>query len=165
MAFAGVASRDSAPDRWRMRLPQARRAFDSATGSFRLAAAMLCALASSGCSLGTENRDLPPNARGIIIANKTLLWNNTNSIRNASIAPLQRRAGLWQVCVRMSALGPLGRPTQRDFLVALPGGGNPPQLLMTEATASCASETYAPFPELDGKYELPAEKRRGLGRT
>jgi hypothetical protein len=110
-----------------------------------------------GCSLGTENRDLAPNARGIIIANKMLLWNNTNSIRNASIAPLQRHAGLWQVCVRMSATGPLGRPALREFLVALPGGGNPPELLMTEAAASCAGQAYAPFPELEGKYELPVE--------
>ena len=60
----------------------------------------------------------------------------------------------------MSAIGPLGRPTLREFLVALPGGGKPPELLMTEATASCAGQTYAPFPELEGKYELPAEKRR-----
>jgi hypothetical protein len=121
-------------------------------------------LTAAGCSLGTENRDLPPNARGIIIANKTLLWSNTDSIRNSSIAPLQRQAGVWQVCVRMTAIGPLGKPVPRDFLVALPGGGNPPTLLMSDATAACASQAYAPFPELDGKYELPAESRRGSGR-
>ena len=118
---------------------------------------MLCALAAAGCSLGTENRALPPNARGIIIANKTLLWSNTDTIRNASISPLQRQAGVWQVCVRMTAIGPLGKPTQRDFLIALPGGGNQPELLMRDATAACANQAYAPFPELDGKYELPAE--------
>jgi hypothetical protein len=130
----------------------------------RVAVATLCALAAAGCSLGNENRDLPPNARGIIIANKTLLWHNTDSIRSSSIGPLQRQAGVWQVCVRMTAPGPLGRATPRDFLVALPGGGNPPTLVMSDATAACASQSYAPFPELDGKYELPAESKRGRGR-
>jgi len=145
-------------------LPPARRASDLKSRPSRLAAAALCALAAASCSLGNENLNAPPNARGIIIANKTLLWSNTGSIRNSGIGPLQRQAGVWQVCVRMTATGPLGKPAQRDFLVALPGGGNPPSLLMTDATAACASQTYAPFPELDGKYELPAESRRGPGR-
>ncbi len=101
-------------------MPPARRASDLRHLPVRLAVATLCALAAAGCSLGTENRDLPPNARGIVLANKTLLWSNTSSIRNASIAPLQRQAGVWQVCVRMTAPGPLGRAVPRDFLVALP---------------------------------------------
>jgi hypothetical protein len=145
-------------------LSSARRASVLRPRPFRIAATALCALTAAAGSHGTENRDLPPNARGIVIANKTLLWSNTNSIRNSSIAPLQRQAGVWQVCVRMTATGPLGKPTQRDFLVALPGGGNPPSLLMTDATAACASQSYAPFPELDGKYELPVESKRGPGR-
>ncbi len=145
-------------------MPPARRASATEPRAFRIAAATLCVLAAAGCSLGTENRDLPPNARGIIIAHKTLLWRNTDSIRNSSIAPLQRQAGVWQVCVRMTAPGPLGKATQRDFLVALPGGGNPPELLMTDATAACASQAYTPFPELDGKYELPLDSKRRPGR-
>ena len=145
-------------------MPPTHRASDLKPLSFRVAAASLCALAASGCSLGTENRDLPPNARGIVIAHKTLLWRNTDGIRNSSIGQLQRQAGVWQVCVRMTATGPLGTPAQRGFLVAQPGGGNPPELVMTDAIAACASQSYAPFPELDGKYELPAESKRGFGR-
>jgi hypothetical protein len=120
---------------------------------------MLSALGFAGCSLGTENLDQPPNARGIIIANKVLLWRNADTIRNASIAAPQRQAGLWRVCVRMRIIGPLGTSPDRDFLVALYGVSKPPELLITDAAAVCAAQTYVPFPELDGSYERDPLKR------
>jgi hypothetical protein len=129
----------------------------------RFAATTLCALGAAGCSLGNENLDQPPNARGIIIANKTLLWRNADTIHNAGIAPPQRQAGLWRVCVRMKINGPLGpSKADRDFLIALYGVSKPPELLVADAAAVCAAQPYVPFPELDGAYETdPLLKRNG----
>lgn len=136
----------------------------SPAGHSRLVAATLCALGVAGCSLGGKKLDEPPSARGIVIANKVLLWRNTDSIRNAAIAPPQRQAGLWQVCVRMNVKGPLGYASQRDFLVALNEGSKSPELIMTDATAVCATQPYVPFPELDGSYETNSGGKRGIGR-
>jgi hypothetical protein len=131
----------------------------------RLAAAILCALAVAGCSSGRENLDQPPNARGIVIANRTLLWRNLDSIRNASIAPPQRQGDVWRVCVRMTIKGPLGtKPGERDYLVGLYGVAKPPELLPEDAAKICAGQPHVPFPEMEGGYQAdeikPGGKRR-----
>jgi hypothetical protein len=65
----------------------------------------------------------------------------------------------------MNVRGPLGNAAQRDFLVAIYGAGKSPELLMTDAAASCATQPYVPFPELDSSYELQPAPGRGPGRT
>ena len=136
----------------------------SPTVRMRLAVAMLCALGVAGCSRGRENLDQPPNARGIIIANRALLWRNLDSIRNASIAQPQRQGDVWRVCIRMSIKGPIGtKPGERDYLVGLYGVAKPPELLPEDAAATCAGQPRVPFPELEGGYQTDEIKPRGKG--
>src|SRR5947208_1204428 len=126
---------------------------------------MLCALGVAGCSTGRENLDQPPNARGIIIANRAMLWRNLDSIRNASIAQPQRQGDVWRVCVRMNIKGQLGTDTgQRDYLIGLYGVGKPPGLLTEDAAAACAAQPHVPFPELEAGYQTDEIKKRGDDR-
>jgi hypothetical protein len=129
----------------------------------RAVVTVACALGVTACSLGRAKLEEPPaNFRGIIIANKELLWRGSSTIRNASIAAPQRQEGLWRVCVRMKVQGPLGTANrERDFLVALHDEGKPPELQMTDAAAICAAQPHMPFPELDGGYEMDPVKRGG----
>jgi hypothetical protein len=131
----------------------------------RTLAALVCVLSAAACSLFGENQGPPANIRGLIIANKALLWRNADTIRNASIAAPLRQDGLWRICVRMKVQGPLGTSNrERDFLVAVYGEGKPPELLMTDAAAVCATQPHSPFPELDSGYELDPLVKRGGGR-
>lgn len=116
--------------------------------------AILFSLGLAGCSSGSrEQLDLPPNARGIIIANKSLLWRDLESIRNASIAAPLRHVDVWRVCVRLDTKGAFGVYTgERDYLVAIYGGSRPPELVMEDAALSCAAQPRVPFPELEGSY-------------
>lgn len=137
----------------------------SAIGPCGVAAAMLCTLAISGCSSGRKNLDQPPDARGIVIAHRALLWRNLESIRNAAIAPPKHMAGLWRVCVRMNIRSTFGDATSpRQYLVALYGVAKPPEFLMEDAAAACAGQPYSPFPELEGGYQTDQLMRRGTAR-
>lgn len=138
----------------------------SPTARRRIAAALVCALAAGGCwSSGRENLDQPPNARGIVITNRALLWRNLETVRDARIAPPQRQAGVWRVCVRMTIKGPLGDTAgERDFVVALYGVAKPPELLIEDAAKACAGQPYVPFPELEGGYQTDQLMKRGADR-
>ena len=126
-----------------------RRPSPSPTVRLCLAFTALCTLGAAGCSSGRENLDQPPNARGIVIAHRTMLWRNLSGIRNASIAPPQRHGDIWRVCVRMIIKGPVGaKPAERQYLVGIYGVAKPPELLPEDAAAICAGQPYVPFPEM-----------------
>ena len=126
----------------------------------RFKIAMLSALALAGCGTGREQLDKPPNARGLIIDFRTLLWRDLPSIRNASIAEPVRQDDIWRVCVRLDIKGSLGTYTgERDYVVALYGVAKRPELLM-EDPGFCATLPHEPFPELEGGYLRPDMKAK-----
>ena len=94
--------------------------------------------------------DKPPNARGMVIDARPLLWRDVASIRNASIAEPQRdgnNGNVWRVCVRLDIKGSLGKYTgERDYVVAIYGVAKRPELLMEDA-GFCAALPHEPFPE------------------
>jgi hypothetical protein len=124
-----------------------------------------CGLGLAGCQTSREQLDLPPNARGIIIANKALLWRDLESIKNASITAPQRQAGVWRVCVRLDTKGSFGAYTgERDYVVALYGVAKPPELLMEDAALTCAAQPHVLFPELEGSYMQKDEGKSKPGK-
>jgi hypothetical protein len=134
----------------------------SSTARLRIMVAILCGLGLAACSSSRhENPDEPPNARGLIIAYKGLLWRDLESIKNASIAQPQRQAGVWRVCVRLDTKGPLGTYTgERDYLVAVYTVVRRPELLTEDAAAICGPQPHVPFPELEGTYEKLDNSRK-----
>jgi hypothetical protein len=143
-------------------LPENKR-----TAGLRCPIALLCSLGLAGCSAinlssNQEQLDKPPNARGLIIDYRALLWRDLASIRNASIAAPQRQGDTWRVCVRLDIKGSLGTYTgERDYLVALYGVVKRPELIMEDAS-SCAALPHEPFPELEGGYLRPDMKAKPL---
>jgi hypothetical protein len=126
----------------------------------RFRIAMLAALTLAGCGADREQLDKPPNARGLIIEYRTLLWRDLPSIRNASIAEPVRRDDIWRACVRLDIKGSLGAYTgERDYVVALYGVAKRPELLM-EDSSFCAALPHEPFPELEGGYLRPDMKAK-----
>ena len=89
---------------------------------------------SQAAAPSREQLDKPPNARGLIIEYRTLLWRDLPSIRNASIAEPVRQDDIWRVCVRLDIKGSLGAYTgERDYVVALYGVAKRPELLMEDS--------------------------------
>jgi hypothetical protein len=100
-----------------------------------------------------QQLDQPPNARGLVMLHRGVLWRDLDSIKNASIAAPRRSPSGWRVCVRLDTKGPLGTYTGgRDYLVALYGADRRPELVMEDVAAACAAEPHEPFPELEGGF-------------
>jgi hypothetical protein len=133
----------------------------------RLKIAIPCGLALglgfglAACQTTAPQVEQPPNARSLIMVHKAILWRDLESIKNASIGAPQRHASGWRVCVRLDTKGALGRSTgARDYLVALSGANQRPELVMEDAAAACAAEPHVPFPELEGGYLRPQSDKK-----
>ncbi len=135
----------------------------------RLQIAILCGLGAAlslglaACQTTSQQQqvDQPPNARGVVMLHRGILWRDLASIKDASIAAPRRHPSSWRVCVRLDTKGPLGTYTGgRDYLVALYGADRRPELVMEDVTAACAAEPHEPFPELEGGYVRPQSQSK-----
>lgn len=133
----------------------------------KLGFAAIAALGLSACQtdqVAAPDRP-PPDAKAAVLANKGLLWKDPDSIKAASIAAPRRHtaAGLippmWHVCVRANARNSFGGYTgEKDMLVGMYDDGQPPKVIMADATGYC-DYPHEPFPELEGGYKPPVTAR------
>ena len=134
-------------------MPQLRRR--------RAPAALFAFVVLPGCQTDQAASTVsPPDHKGIILANKGLIWKDPDSIKNASISAPRRHMGfMWHVCVRANARGGFGGYTgEKDMLVGIYDSGKPPSVLMTDASGYCDHE-HEPFPEIEGGYKTPSQPR------
>ena len=131
----------------------------------KLGFAALFAMGLSGCQTDQAATSIPPpDYRAVILANKGLLWKDPDSIKAASIAAPRRHAAvglippMWHVCVRANAKNAFGGYTgEKDMLVGMYDDGQPPKVIMADATGYC-DYPHEPFPELEGGYKAPPAK-------
>src|SRR5262245_42076054 len=99
-----------------------------------VASSFVVAACSANLMTGKELQP-PTNYKAIILANEGRLWKDTDSIKNASIAPPTRHmCFMWHVCVRMNAKNSFGGYTgEKDSLVGLYDDGKPPAVIMEDA--------------------------------
>ena len=126
--------------------------------------ALLGCLFLAGCAGGgiSADRQPPPDAKAIILANKGRLWKDPDSIKNASIGePTRFFDGTWHVCVRLNAKNAFGGYTgERDNVIVIADGA-PPYPVSDEHAPICDGVPHQPFPELEGsRPAAPAAKQK-----
>jgi hypothetical protein len=119
-------------------------------------------LALAACNTAGSMAEPPvPDAKAIILAHKTRLWKDADSIKNASIAAPMRHLGLmWHVCVRANARNSFGGYAgERDSVVEIYDNGSPPEVVVENAPLRCNPLPHTPFPELEGGYKPAAQAK------
>ena len=133
---------------------------------WKLLSPLIASIALAGCQTNeatTAAAPTPPDARAIILATKSTLWRDPDSIKNASISAPRRSTGIlpmWHVCVRANAKNGFGGYTgEKDMLIGIYDDGRLPSPLMADATGYC-EYPHEPFPELEGGYIAPKRSPR-----
>lgn len=127
----------------------------------RLCATALLGSALAACgTVGSGVEAQPPDAKAIILANKTSLWKDPDSIKDASIATsLRRHMGhMWFACIRLNAKNSFGGYVgSKTYIVLIYDSGKPPGLRDIAVGDDCHERTFEPFPQLQGDYRAAAK--------
>jgi hypothetical protein len=125
---------------------------------FLCVAALTSALA--GCAGGAQQQTdngPPPNARGLIAADRARLFKDPDSIRDAQIGTINSSMWGWQVCLRANAKNGFGGyGGQTTYIATIYRNGSPILLQAPTIYDICSSDIYSPFPEIEGGYTPPA---------
>lgn len=135
----------------------------------RLAAALAAAALLAGCQTDAGAPAAvatPPDAKAAILAAKSTLWKDPDSIKGASItAPRRHMNMMWHVCVRANAKNSFGGYAgEKDMLIGLYDDGRAPSALMADATGYC-DFPHEPFAELNGDYVPPSSGKKPAKRS
>lgn len=118
----------------------------------------LCA-ALGGCAgqQTTADASWPTDYREIILRNKSTLFKDPESVRDAAISGPSKAMFGWRVCLKANARNGFGGYTgQTMYTILLYSNGNPPLLQAVTIYDGCGSEYFEPFHELEGNYIPPA---------
>lgn len=121
---------------------------------------MALALACAGCVSdgqgSSTTSDIPNDYRDMIARQKSTLFKDPSSVRDASIGYPKPSMMGWQVCLKANAKNGFGGYTGLNtYIVQLYRNGSPPILLPVTIYDGCGSDYYAPFAELNGDYVAP----------
>mgnify|MGYP000863016744 CR=1 FL=1 len=111
------------------------------------------AVGLAGCA-GTNASvsEPPPDIRPAIVAHKSSLWKDPDSVRDAAIGPVTRGIFGWKACLRANAKNSFGGFTGlKSVIVQTYDNGSPPVILDATIYDACGSVPYTPFPEVNGK--------------
>jgi hypothetical protein len=115
-----------------------------------------------GCAGGAGQQSAadaswPQDYREIIVRNKSTLFKDPDSVRDAMISGPSKAMFGWRVCLKANARNGFGGYTgQNMYSVLLYANGNPPLLQQTTIYDGCGSEYFEAFHELEGNYVPPA---------
>lgn len=127
----------------------------------RLAQLGLLTATLAGCAgAGQQASDsVPPNYREIILASRTTLFKDPDSVRDATLGTPQNSIFGWTVCMKANAKNGFGGFTgQETYRVVIYRNGNPPIMQAPTIYDGCGSDYYEPFHEIEGNYAPPATK-------
>lgn len=131
----------------------------------RIVGAAVACLSLAACqtdqSTATAPAIPPPDHKAAILAARSSLWKDPDSIKAASItAPRRHLNMMWHVCVRANARNSFGGYTgEKDMLIGLYDDTRPPSVLMVDATGYC-DFPHEPFPEIEAGYKPPGQPRK-----
>jgi hypothetical protein len=129
----------------------------------RVVIATALALACSGCVTAgggpssAASTEIPADYREQIAQQKSTLFKDPGSVRDAKIAHPEPSMMGWQACIKANAKNSFGGYTGLNmYVVQIYRNGSPPILLPTTIYDGCGSKHYAQFDELNGDYVPPA---------
>lgn len=111
-------------------------------------------LVLAACASTTSDTTPPPaNFRATIVANRSSLFKDPDSIKDASIATPFRYLGLgWKVCVRLNGKNGFGGYSGlTTYTILVYDNGAPPLMAAPTIYEGCGSAQYSPFPEIEGR--------------
>lgn len=113
---------------------------------------------TTGAGTGSvANAPSMPDIKATILANKSRLWKDPDSVRDVSLSEPSRYLGMgWKVCMRSNGKNSYGGYTGiKAHTVMIYDNGAPPLRQEPVIYDNCDGQTYTNFPEIDAGYKPP----------